>query len=72
MIVRGIPRERAYNPFARGGTVLCQFDPGAGDTSPFSRVCVLPEGFEAYVAEAARAAGANRPSARRPKPLSGG
>lgn len=57
MIVRGIPRERAYNPFARGGTVLCQFDPGAGDTSPFSRVCVLPEGFEAYVAEAARAAG---------------
>jgi hypothetical protein len=56
VIVRGIPREHAYNPFARGGTVLCRFGPGPGDTSPFSRVCVLPEGFEAHVPDAARAA----------------
>ncbi len=54
MVVRGTPRERVYNPFARGGTVLCQFDPAAHEISPFSRVCLLPEGFEAHVATAAR------------------
>jgi hypothetical protein len=52
-----MPREQVYSPFALGGTVLCQFDPAALETSPFSRVCILPEGFEGYAAEAVRAAG---------------
>ena len=56
VVVRGMPREYVYNPFARGGTVLCQLDPAADEVAPFSHVCVLPEGFEAYVQEAARAA----------------
>jgi hypothetical protein len=56
VVVRGMPREYVYNPFARGGTVLCQLDPAAGETAPFSHVYVLPEGFEAYVQEAALAA----------------
>jgi len=55
-VVRGMPREYVYNPFARGGTVLCQLDPAAGETTPFSHVSLLPEGFDAYVQEAARAA----------------
>ncbi len=52
---RGITPAEVYDPFARPAVVTCRYDPAAPG-APFDWVRLLPEGWQAHAAAAARAA----------------
>lgn len=60
-IVRGLPRENVYHPFAQPGTVVGRYRPDVSDAAPFDPVYLIPDGWQAHVPEAVGAPG---PAAR--------